>query len=64
MATLALILGLIGGMCALMGIITAAEVVSLNVGISALANWTFWLAVSGVLFLATIACASGRGRLE
>jgi len=43
-----------------MGIIVAVEAYSSTLGISALNDWMFWLIVSGVLFLATIAAAVGR----
>lgn len=59
MGMLAWTLGIIGGLCAIMGIIVAVEAYSLTLGISALNNWMFWLIVSGVLFLATIAAAVG-----
>lgn len=59
MGVLALTLGLIGGLCAIMGIITAAEVVPL---LGAAFTWMFWLVLSGVLLLACIAAAlGGRG---
>ena len=56
MGILALTFGIVGGLCAVMGIITATEVVRefANLG------WTFWLALSGLLLLASIACAVGR----
>lgn len=60
MGMLAWTLGIIGGLCAIMGIIVAVEAYSLTLGISALNDWQFWLIVSGVLFLATIAAAVGR----
>ena len=61
MGVLAFALGLIGGLCAIMGIITAAEVVPL---LGAAFTWMFWLAVSGVLLLACIAAALGGRGLE
>ena len=63
MGMLAWTLGIIGGLCAIMGIIVAVETYSSTLstlGISALNDWMFWLVVSGVLFLATIAAAVGR----
>ncbi len=60
MGVLAWTLGIIGGLCAIMGIIVAVEAYSSTLGISALNEWEFWLIVSGVLFLATIAAALGR----
>jgi len=59
MGLFALILGILGGLLAVMGIIIAAEVVP---SVGAAFTWEFWLMLSGVLFLATIAVAiSGRG---
>jgi hypothetical protein len=57
---LAWTLGIIGGLCAIMGIIVAVEAYSLTLGISALNEWEFWLIISGVLFLATIAVTVGH----
>ena len=55
MGLLAWLFGIIGWLCAVMGIITAAEVVALPLG----AGFTvmFWLALSAVLLLACIAFA-------
>jgi len=51
------ILGILGGLCAVMGIITATEVVSEYAGLT----WMFWLVLSGILLLASIAFSVGRG---
>ena len=52
MGILAWVFGVIGGLCAVMGICTAVGVVPLlGTGLTAM----FWLALSAVLFLATIA---------
>jgi len=59
MGLFALILGIVGGLCAIMGIITTAEVVPL---LGAAYTDVFWMRVSAILFLATIACILGRGR--
>jgi len=61
MGMFALILGLLGGLCAVMGILTAAEAVP---SVGAAFTDVFWLRVSGILFLACIAVALGRGRYE
>ncbi len=49
--------GILGGLCAVVGILTAtavmAEVASLT--------WMFWLVLSGILLLASIAFSVGRG---
>ena len=52
---LAWIFGAIGGLCAVMGIITATEVVSEYAGLS----WMFWMVLSGILLLASIALTVG-----
>ena len=59
MGTMAAILGGIGGLCAVMGIITAAEVVNLQLGEQF--TWMFWFMLSAILLLASIAFTVGRG---
>ena len=61
MGVLALILGLLGGLCLIMGIITAAAVIPL---VSAAFTGIFWLGLAGVLFLAAITCLMSRGEPE
>ena len=51
------ILGILGGLCAVMGIITATEVVPEYAGLT----WMFWLMLSGILLLASIAFTVGGG---
>ena len=53
----ALIFGLLGGLCAVMGIITATGAVPEFAGLT----WMFWMVLSGILLLATIAFTVGRG---
>jgi len=61
MAIAAWIFGILGGLCAVMGIITAAEVITLlNAEFTAM----FWLALSAVLLLACIAAAISRSEYE
>ena len=64
MAMLAWILGILGGLCAVMGIIFATEAVTLTVGASAVTDWTFWFGLTGVLLLACIAAAVGAKGYE
>jgi len=64
MGILALILGILGGLCAVMGIIIATEAVSLTIGASALVGWMFWLIMSAILLLACIATALSRREFE
>ncbi|HEY81818.1 MAG TPA: hypothetical protein G4O01_00825 [Dehalococcoidia bacterium] len=58
MGITAAIVGAIGGLCAVMGIITAAEVMP---PVLPQLTWDFWLALSAVLLLGAIAFALGRG---
>ena len=57
MVMLAWIFGAIGGLCAVMGIITATAVVPEFAELS----WMFWMVLSGILLLATIVFTVGRG---
>lgn len=57
MATTAWVFGIIGGLCAIMGIITASGVIPLiGAGFTAM----FWLALSAIWLLACIAAAVSR----
>ncbi len=53
--------GILGGLCAVMGIITAARVVLM---LGAEFTAMFWLVVSAILLLASIAFAVGRAGYE
>ena len=57
MGTAAWIFGILGGLCAVMGILTATAVVSEVAELT----WMFWLVLSGILLLASIAFTVGRG---
>ena len=58
MGVLALILGILGGLCVVMGIIIAAGVaLLLPAGFTAI----FWLGLAGILFVAAILCLVARG---
>ena len=59
MGTLAWISGTLGGLCAVMGIITALAVIEV-----AALTWMFWLVLSAILLLACIAFAVSRGSYE
>ncbi len=61
MGLLAWIAGTLGGLCAVMGIITAAGVVP-TLGTEF--TWIFWFVLSAILLLASIAFAVGRGESE
>ena len=61
MGMLAWIFGILGGLCMVMGIITVAGVIPL-----VLTGFTgmFWMVLSAVLLLSSIAFAVGRGGAE
>jgi len=61
MGALAWTFGIIAGLCTVMGIITAAEVIPL---LGAEFTAMFWLVLSAILFLACIAFTVGRGEYE
>ena len=61
MGILALIFGILGGLCAVMGIITAAGVVLL-LGVEFTSM--FWMVLSVILLLICIAFAVSRGGYE
>ena len=56
MGMLALIAGILGGLCAVMGIITATAVVPEFAELS----WMFWMVLSGILLLASIVFTLSR----
>ncbi len=65
MSILAWTFGILGGLCAVMGIITAAEVApEMNQALGAGFTAMFWLALSAVLLLACIAAAVSRTDYE
>ncbi len=57
MGMAALIFGILGGLCAVMGIITATEVVPEYAALT----WLFWLVLSGISLLASIVFTVGQG---
>ena len=61
MSIMAAIAGAIGGLCAVMGIITAVEVIPL---ITPQLTWMFWFVLSAILLLGSIAIALGRSGYE
>ena len=61
MGVLALILGILGGLCVIMGVIIAAGVaLVLPAGLTSV----FWLGLGGVLFVAAILSLVSRGTSE
>ena len=57
MGELAWTFGILGGLCAVMGIITAVAVIPEVAALS----WMFWLVLSAILLLVCIAFAVSRG---
>ena len=63
MAIVAWVFGILGGLCAVMGIITAVEVIPIPL-LGTQFTAMFWLALSAVLLLACIAAALSRSEYE
>lgn len=61
MAITAWVFGILGGLCAVMGIITAAEVEEVIQFLGTGFTSMFWLALGAVLLLACIAFATNKG---
>jgi hypothetical protein len=59
MGMTALIFGIIGGLCAAMGVVTALGVVPFILAPSVL-TWPFWFGISALLLLICIAFAVSR----
>ena len=57
MKMLALILGLLGGVCAVFGIVTALDVLAELGGLT----WMFWFVLAGILLLGCIAARVNSG---
>jgi hypothetical protein len=51
------LLGIFGGLCGVMGILTATEVID---QLAIQLDWMFWFGLAVILFLASIACGTGR----
>ncbi len=60
MAIAAWLTGFVGGLCAVMGILTAVEIVP---SLGAEFTWMFWFALSVILLLMGIAFAVGRSEV-
>jgi hypothetical protein len=59
MGTIAAIVGAIGGLCAVLGIITATELLE---PLGEQFTWLFWFSLSVILLLASIVFLGGRGQ--
>jgi len=64
MAIAALVFGVLGGLCAVMGIITATEAISLLADLPAQFTALFWVALGAALLLGCIACLMSRREYE
>lgn len=60
MGLLALILSIVGGLCTVMGVITALTIIP---EVAAL-TWMFWMVLAAILFLASITVNLGRSEYE
>jgi hypothetical protein len=58
MGIAAAIIGAVGGLCAVLGILTIADV-KLYIGDQY--TWMFWMVLAGVLLLGSIALSVGKG---
>ena len=61
MEVLAWVLGILGGLCTVMGIVTAVGVIP---PLGAALTLTFWFMLSGILFLACISALVARREYE
>ena len=61
MGTIAAILGGIGGLCAILGIITAIEVLP---PMGDQYTWMFWFFLSVILLVSSVALSGGRGNVD
>ncbi len=61
MGIFALILGIVGGLCAVVGILTAAGIAPL---LGAKLDWLFWFGLAGVLLIGCIAAVLSRSPYE
>jgi hypothetical protein len=58
MVAMAWITGILGGLCMVMGIVTALEAIPL---MGAELTWLFWFILSGILLLASMVFSQARG---
>jgi len=64
MAIAALVIGVLGGLCAVMGILTASEAIAFLADLPAQFTALFWVALGAVLLLGCIACLNSRSEYE
>ncbi len=59
MGIAAAVAGIFGGLCAIVGILNAADIFTKDMGMLTI-GWEFWLTVAAVLLLGSIAMLLGR----
>lgn len=59
MGLAATVAGIVGGLCAIVGILNAADIFTQDLGMLTM-GWEFWMALAGVLLLGSIAMLLGR----
>jgi hypothetical protein len=60
MGFMAAITGILGGLCGVVGILDAADIMPSSIGTVAM-DWSFWFMLGGVLLLGSIALSLGKG---
>ena len=60
MGFMAAIIGSIGGICAVIGVLIAAEIIPGDIALADF-GWDFWFMLAGVLLLGSIALLLGKG---
>jgi len=64
MAIAAWVIGVLGGLCAVMGVVTATEAVTFLADLPAQFTALFWVALGAVLLLGCLACLNSRSEYE
>ena len=59
MGIAAAVAGIVGGLCAILGILNAADIFTRDLGMLTI-GWQFWLTLAAVLLLGSIAMLLGR----
>jgi hypothetical protein len=59
MGIIAAIAGIVGGLCAILGILNAADIFTQDLGMITM-GWQFWMTLAAVLLLGCIAMLLGR----
>jgi hypothetical protein len=65
MGIMAAISGGVGGLCAVMGIVTITDVIPASYGLGDQYTWGFWFALAAILLLASIVFSvAGRQNID